>query len=73
LKRLPERPLWLHTHSIEIQVSTHEPRDRIEAMLRKLLWTAIYGGLSALAAIASRRSAALVWRSFTGEDPPTRK
>jgi hypothetical protein len=42
-------------------------------MLRKLIWTAIYGGLSALAAIASRRSAALVWRSFTGEDPPSKK
>jgi hypothetical protein len=63
----------LHTHSIEIQVSTPEPRDRIEAMLRKLLWTAIYGGLSALATMASRRGAAVVWRSFTGEDPPSKK
>jgi hypothetical protein len=42
-------------------------------MLRKLLWTAIYGGFGALGAVASRRSAALVWRSFTGEDPPSKK
>jgi hypothetical protein len=42
-------------------------------MLRKLLWTAIMGALSAVATIASRRSAALVWRSFTGEDPPNKK
>jgi hypothetical protein len=42
-------------------------------MLRKLLWTAIYGGLSSLATIASQRGAAVVWRSLTGEDPPSKK
>jgi hypothetical protein len=42
-------------------------------MLRKLLWAALYGGLGALATIASRRTAARVWKSFTGEDPPTKK
>ena len=42
-------------------------------MLRKLLWSALYGGLGALATIASRRGAARVWRSLTGEDPPTKK
>jgi acetoin utilization deacetylase AcuC-like enzyme len=31
-------------------------------MLRKLLWSAIYGGLGSLATIASRRSAALAPR-----------
>jgi hypothetical protein len=41
-------------------------------MLRKLLWTGIYGGLGALAAVASRRAATGVWRSFTGEEPPTK-
>jgi hypothetical protein len=42
-------------------------------VLRKLLWSALYGGMGALAAVASRRSAARVWRTFTGEDPPTKK
>jgi hypothetical protein len=42
-------------------------------MLRKLLWAALYGGLGALATIASRRAAARVWRTITGEDPPTKK
>ncbi|HYT51842.1 MAG TPA: hypothetical protein VEL10_06530 [Gaiellaceae bacterium] len=42
-------------------------------MLRKLLWSALYGGMGALATIASRRGAARVWRSLTGEDPPTKK
>jgi hypothetical protein len=42
-------------------------------MLRKLLWSALYGAIGAVATIASRRGAALIWRSFTGEDPPTKK
>jgi hypothetical protein len=42
-------------------------------MLRKVLWSAIYGAMGAAATIASRRAAAQVWRSFTGEDPPTKK
>jgi hypothetical protein len=40
-------------------------------MLRKLLWSAIYGGIGAITTIASRRAAAQLWRSFTGEAPPT--
>ena len=42
-------------------------------MLRKLVWSIIYGAIGAVATVASRRAAALVWRSFTGEDPPTKK
>jgi hypothetical protein len=42
-------------------------------MLRKLLWAGLYGGLGALATITSRRAAARVWRTITGEDPPTKK
>jgi hypothetical protein len=42
-------------------------------MLRKLLWTALYGGLSALATIVSRRGASKIWRTLTGEEPPTKK
>jgi hypothetical protein len=42
-------------------------------MLRKVLWSAVYGAIGSMATIASRRAAARVWRSFTGEDPPTKK
>ena len=42
-------------------------------MLRKLLWTALYGGFGAVATVVSRRSAAKVWRTLTGEEPPTKR
>lgn len=42
-------------------------------MLRKLLWTAIYGVFGALAAIAARFAASRVYRIATGEDPPAKK
>ena len=42
-------------------------------MLRKLLWTALYGSLGAAATIVSRRTAAGIWRTLTGEEPPTKK
>jgi demethoxyubiquinone hydroxylase (CLK1/Coq7/Cat5 family) len=43
------------------------------AMLRKVLWSALSGVLGALAAIVSRRSAATIWRTLTGEEPPTKR
>jgi hypothetical protein len=42
-------------------------------MLRKALWAALYGGVSAVAALLSRRTASVVWRTLTGEEPPTKK
>ena len=42
-------------------------------MLRKLLWTGLYGALGAVATIVSRRTAAGIWRTLTGEEPPTKK
>jgi hypothetical protein len=42
-------------------------------MLRKLLWTGLYAGLGAAATIVSRRTAAAIWRTLTGEEPPTKK
>jgi hypothetical protein len=42
-------------------------------MLRRLLWTALYGGLASVATIVSRRTAARIWRTLTGEEPPTKK
>jgi hypothetical protein len=42
-------------------------------MLRKLLWSVLYGAFGALATIVSRRGAARIWRTLTGEEPPTKK
>jgi hypothetical protein len=42
-------------------------------VLRKLLWSAVYGGMGALATVASRRGASTVWRRLTGEEPPVKK
>jgi hypothetical protein len=42
-------------------------------MLRKLLWTGLYGALGAVATIVSRRTATRIWRTLTGEEPPTKK
>jgi hypothetical protein len=42
-------------------------------MLRKLLWSALYAGLSATAAMGARRVASRVWRLATGEQPPAKK
>jgi hypothetical protein len=44
-----------------------------EVMLRRLLWSAIYGTIAAAAAVAARRASARIWRTLTGEEPPTRK
>lgn len=45
----------------------------MNAMLRKLLWTALYGALGAAATMAARRLASRVWRIATGETPPTKR
>jgi hypothetical protein len=42
-------------------------------MLRKLLWTAIYGIIGAVAAIGARIVASLLDRLATGEEPPVKK
>ena len=42
-------------------------------MLRKLLWTAIYGVLGALATIAARFAASKIYRIVTGEMPPAKR
>jgi hypothetical protein len=42
-------------------------------MLRKLLWTGLYGAFGALGTIVSRRAASRIWRTLTGEEPPTKK
>ncbi len=42
-------------------------------MLRKLLWTGLYGGMAAGATIVARKTASRVWRIATGEEPPVKK
>jgi hypothetical protein len=44
-----------------------------QIMLRRLLWSALYGALAALATIVSRRTAARIWRTLTGEEPPVKR
>jgi hypothetical protein len=42
-------------------------------MLRKLLWSALYGGLAAGSALVARQAATRIWRLATGEPPPTKR
>jgi hypothetical protein len=42
-------------------------------MLRKLLWSGLYGGIAALATVVSRRTATRIWRTLTGEEPPVKR
>jgi hypothetical protein len=42
-------------------------------MLRKLLWSALYGTLAAAATLAARRAATRIWQVLTGEKPPVKK
>jgi hypothetical protein len=39
-------------------------------MLRRLLWTGLVAGLSALATVAANRVAAVIWARVFGEEPP---
>jgi hypothetical protein len=42
-------------------------------MLRRLLWSGLYGGLAALATVAARRAATRIWSTLTGEEPPVKR
>ena len=42
-------------------------------MLRKLLWTGLYGVLGAAATMVARRVASTIWRVATGEKPPAKR
>jgi hypothetical protein len=58
---------------MSIQGFDRSVRGNERIMLRKLLWTGLYAGLSAAGAIAARRAASQIWRIATGETPPTKK
>src|SRR5207244_2627938 len=40
---------------------------------KELRWRVLYGGLSAVFAIAGRKLATRAWRILTGEEPPTKR
>jgi hypothetical protein len=63
----------LHKASIRMQVSQGQGLVKLGVVLRKLLWSALYGAFAALATIVSRRAATRIWRTLTGEEPPTKK
>ena len=42
-------------------------------MLRKVLWSVMYGLLASAATLAARRAATQLYRLVTGEPPPARK
>jgi hypothetical protein len=42
-------------------------------MLRKVLWSAIYGLIAAAASMAARRLATQLYRIVTGEPPPHKR
>jgi hypothetical protein len=42
-------------------------------MLRRLMWTGLYGTLAAVATVAARRTASKIWRVTTGEEPPVKQ
>jgi hypothetical protein len=42
-------------------------------MLRKALWTALYGSIAAAATMVARRAASGIWRVATGEKPPAKR
>jgi hypothetical protein len=39
-------------------------------MVKRLMWSGLLAGVGALAAIASNRVAALIWRRVFDEEPP---
>jgi hypothetical protein len=50
-----------------------ETAKTVSRLMRKAIWTGLYAGLGALATMAARRTASLIWRRTTGEEPPTKK
>jgi len=39
-------------------------------MVKRLIWSGLLAGVGALAAVASNRVAAVIWRRVFGEEPP---
>ena len=47
--------------------------DPKEQRKKELRWRLLYGGLSAVFAVAGRRVATRAWQVLTGEEPPTKR
>jgi hypothetical protein len=62
-----------HLHLPPLRRFEDRERGNLDHVLRKLLWTALYGVLAALATLAARVAASRIWRVATGEEPPTPK
>ena len=56
-----------------MQVWRSQSLVELEVMLRKIFWSALSGVIAATATIVSRRASARIWRTLTGEEPPTKK
>jgi hypothetical protein len=39
-------------------------------MVKRLIWSGLLAGLSALSSIVVQRTAAMIWRRAFGEEPP---
>jgi hypothetical protein len=60
-----------HTHGgpsgrsvIEWPAMTESP------LVKRLMWSGLLAGVSALASLASQRAAAVIWTRVFGEEPP---
>jgi hypothetical protein len=60
-------------HGLPPHVSLQPLRGTLAPMLRKLMWTGLYGTLAAAATMAARKTASKIWRVTTGEEPPVKK
>jgi hypothetical protein len=56
-----------------LQFFPRRVRGNLFEMLRKVMWTAMSGLLTAMAAMGARRAASRLWRIATGEEPPAKK
>jgi hypothetical protein len=63
----------IDTHKYACRFRGPLKTGNVTLVLRRLLWTAVYGVIGAVAAIAARQTASRVWRILTGEEPPTKK
>jgi hypothetical protein len=58
----------MHIHPEVCTCATPETIEQV--LLRKLIWTGLYAGITALAAMMARKTAGRLWRIATGEEPP---
>lgn len=67
------RVCCIDTHKYACRFHGAPKTGNVTLVLRRLLWTAVYGFMAAAATIAARQAATRVWRIMTGEEPPIKK